>query len=73
MYWRSLNCDRCAFDCPVDEDGNFGEPLCVMEEAISLAAIGDGMIHEELAARAGLPFTGISKCHEFDPIPLSGD
>lgn len=66
MIWRSQNCDVCLKDCPYDEETeSFGESVCEIEKAISLAAIGDGMIDRGLADSACLPFFGrVSTCSE---------
>jgi hypothetical protein len=66
MMWRDLNCDHCAKDCPIDEDGNYGEALCDIELAIAHAAIGNGKIDKAIADRAKLPFVDtIEQCPEF--------
>ena len=67
MWWREINCDQCRKDCPHDGNGNYGDPLCDIEEAISMASIDDGKIDKTLADRAKLPFLKtIEKCPEFE-------
>lgn len=63
--WRHVNCDQCVKDCPNDGNGNFGDPLCDIEEAISFGSISDGKIDKGLADRANLPSDGRSVCSEF--------
>lgn len=67
MSWRHVNCDQCKKDCPSDGNGNFGDPLCDIEEALAFGSIDDGKIKKELADRANLPFDGGDiHCSEFD-------
>lgn len=66
MYWREQNCDICIKDCLYNPETGQYEVKCDIEEAISLAAVGDGMIDKALAERANLPFCCImTTCLEF--------
>lgn len=72
ILWRENNCDECAMDCPVDDNGNYGDTLCKVEEAISLASVNDGKITKEQADIAGLPFKGGGRsCKNFVQAQLA--
>jgi hypothetical protein len=65
--WRNINCDQCVKDCPHDGNGNYGDALCDIEDALAFASIDDGKIEKELADRANLPFYADSiHCSEFE-------
>ena len=72
MIWRDRNCDQCAKDCPMDENGFFDDPKCDIEDALSRGGDqADGAISVELLDRAGLTPDHWRKppvrCHEFVP------
>jgi len=58
MDWRARNCERCSkdYDPAKDTDG-VGQGLCDIETTLSLAAIGEGTISDDIAVR--LKFDGV--------------
>ena len=65
MAWRDVNCETCVKDCPKDDSGNFLDPLCDIETALALASVTDGMVCEDIAKRANLPwYEGAFRCSE---------
>ena len=65
MAWNNANCCECARYHVVD--GEVVEPVCPLEEALSLASIDDGTVSHEMAGRMGLPSRtmGGRTCKEF--------
>lgn len=62
--WGFNNCERCSkgFD---DERGGANSP-CSLENALMLAAGGNGLIRVEIAERIGLDGEGLAeRCKEF--------
>lgn len=52
MMWRERNCDRCKKD--VEIKGNDYITHCDIEEAISLGAVTDGEVPDDIYKRMGL-------------------
>jgi hypothetical protein len=68
-FWSSHNCESCRKDYDPETDVT----LCPMEGAIALAAVGDGTIPDDLAARIGVetePYVRLrDRCKEWQARP----
>lgn len=72
LDWNCANCCTCArYNV---KDGEVVEPVCELEEALSLACVLDGTIEPEIAVRLGVPSNTWSHwtCKEHQPIREDG-